>query len=205
MENKMDEYCVWKNVSLPNAPRLQGYTKINLDDSLKKFYTFNGKTIPYKFPPMMFDVDAFDNLKGNDILWGGRPYMMFSKRLITLLKRNGVNNIQYFPVKIQSAATRELDVTYSIANIVGRFNCLDWKKSKVVNSPVAPTHILSIEKLKVDISKIPDSKEIFRMGEAPAVILCSKNIKKSVEENKIMGVSFVDVDEYSTNYKLREI
>lgn len=201
----MKDYVVWRNTVLNSTPPLKNFTQMDTSDGLKRFYTFSGRPVSEDFPLLTFSVQSFDGLLDVDNLWGGRPYMIFSEKLRQLLANLGVTNIQYFPIQIQNVHTREKVSTFSIANIIGIYPCLDWQKSRITKSPVPPNQILTIESLKLDITKIPEGEKIFRLSESPVVILCERDVQKSLINQGVRGVSFVDVEDYNTHYALKEI
>jgi len=123
---------------------------------------------------------------------GSTRNLMFSSRLIDILNKQGVDNIQYFNANTIYEPTGE-QYNYKIANVLGIISGLDMDKSDVILSRKG--NVLEIEKMVLDEEKM-QGHNIFRLQESIMHIVVHKTIKEAIEAEKLTGFMFVPDEEF---------
>jgi hypothetical protein len=138
------------------------------------------------------------NKLSDDVLTQAR-LSVWSPKAISVLEAMGVDNIQYFPIDIDTG--KGVEKSFKIANILGLINCLDRKHAKIETFP-DDDEILSLERYRILEDKIkPVGKRkkpplVFRLGEFPSHVLAHESIEKAFEENGITGAEFISTEKF---------
>src|SRR5262249_33944543 len=138
----------------------------------------------------------------SDMLLNAADLQVYSPKLVASLTAVGVDNIQYFPIKIVDGRSGAVRDDYKVANIVGRIHCVDPNHSKVRRSP-RTNSIRGVEEFSVvqdRIVPLPGKKKpplIFRLGELEFLILAHESIKSAFERDRITGARFTPTQDYA--------
>ena len=155
----------------------------------------DGEPILEDLSPVDFIVSPNRKLVDYQFNIGGIP--LFSEKLRTLLKNEGVELIQYFDARIFSSRGRLHSNDYKVANITKSLECLDWERSVYDDSYREYGVAGDIEKLRLRRDFETDIP-VFRMAEAPRIILAATRVKNALEHDGITGVVMVPISEYAT-------
>jgi len=148
---------------------------------------------------LVFDDDRTSQL--SDMLLNAADLQVYSPQLVASLEAAGVDNLQYFPIRVRDAKTGKSRDDYVVANIVGRISCVDIEHSNVRyfrNSK----DIRSVEEFRIfedRIAPLPGRKSpplIFRLGESEFVVLAHESIKSQFTRDGITGAKFVRTEEF---------
>lgn len=131
----------------------------------------------------------------DNALLRGNGGLLFSPRLRQVLENISLDNIQYFPVRVQNTVDGTQIENHYVANIIGRLACLDWEESVLFTDPEDDTVVEFIEKLAIDEDKLRGF-DLVRMHEEPEVIVASDRVKDACEQAGITGVRFYKPAEY---------
>src|SRR5262249_52803380 len=121
-----------------------------------------------------------------------------SVRFKKTLDGAGVDNVDYYPVRIANKKTGEIRDDYFEANIIGVISCLDATETQmeVESYPGVPEMISEITHLVLDESKI-GGQMLFRLAEVTEIVIAHEKVKKAVEKAKLTGVVFPPANGYS--------
>lgn len=149
-----------------------------------------GALVTVKVPLIEFirDEDSQGVLTDNLIAPGSRG-LLFSTRLRELLAGQGVNNIQYFPVRVTNPKNSTTTDDYQLSNLIGSIACIDQMASNLEMHPHILNTIEFINALILDETKIKDNL-MFRAAEFTQVIVVHERIKNACEDAGITGVVF---------------
>jgi hypothetical protein len=145
------------------------------------------------------DEDSPNQL--SDLLLTCFPLQVFSTKLVSLLGKIGIDNIQYVPVKIVHPDTGASDTSYRIANVIGAIDCLDLENSVHARAS-GPGTIIRVSKFRLIPERIqPWTGEdrpplLFRLGEFKRLVLAHESVKQACETEGITGVKFTPPDVY---------
>ena len=125
-----------------------------------------------------------------DIMQTGKS-LLFSDRLIMLLKKLNIENIQYFIANVIHRPTNAL-VEYKVANIVSAISGVDMDNSELI---MDDDIIIDIDRLVFDENKMR-GHNIFRLEESILHVVVHKSVKEAMECANITGVMFLTDDEF---------
>ena len=118
-----------------------------------------------------------------------------SDKLARVLRKAGVENIDYYPVRIMRDATGEVYRTHEAANILDVTFCIDRDKSDLSVGDENPLDLWYINRLVVNPERLGDAL-CFRLGERPSTIIVHRRVKEAVENAGISGPVFLPVEGY---------
>ena len=158
---------------------------------------------PLSAPPPLVTLIAEDEepTAVSDMVLAPSDMLIFSPKLIACLDAEGVENIEYFPIRLVDKKTGNTFDDYRLANIIGSIDCLDVDSSDV--TPFEDGGYMSVEQFSLlddSIKPLPGTKTnplIFRLGEFKFHLLAHESIKAACEKNNITGVEFVPTEEYA--------
>jgi hypothetical protein len=124
----------------------------------------------------------------DDVLQNLLGLPIYSKRLQLALIQEGINRIQYLPVKILRPDNSEID-GFAIANILDLIPSLDWERSNYELKKNRPGEVRYITNMVLKRQSI-QGYDIFRMKEFKLNIIVSEKFKTVFEKNRFTGYSF---------------
>ncbi|MDY8136051.1 imm11 family protein [Aquimarina sp. 2201CG5-10] len=132
---------------------------------------------------------------GEDHLWDffGGPNIM-SKRMYTILKECGVDNIQVLPLQLINKNTGKIREDYVVFNILELVSCIKLRESDTL--PLGKDFYEFAGSL-IDPERTNDAL-IFRK-EIGAGIFVHKKIADALEKNNIKGISLIPTRKWQRN------
>lgn len=118
---------------------------------------------------------------------------LFSDKLRQALDGLGIDNIDYYAVRLTHPRNVEIDATYWLANIVGCVECLDVERSNVTRKEGRKTY--RIRSFVVDESRVGDAR-LFRLAEKKTIILIDETLKNELEKLDLKDVRILSTREY---------
>ena len=173
-------------VMIMKSPVIPGHQNVSLDLGIR---------FEKQLPVFDFIMDEQTQGEVLDFVWTTFPGFVVSARFRKVLEDIGVDNMDYYPVRIVNALTRQVHEDYFAANVLGRAACMDMNSSQFTPSLLDPAQVQSIDELRLDPSKIPDFK-LFRLAECLTIVLAHESVKRAVQEARLRGVEFIPADGY---------
>ncbi|RKH55957.1 imm11 family protein [Corallococcus llansteffanensis] len=174
-------------VMIMKRPSIPGADNVHLDQ---------GTRLEQPLPVFDFILDEKNQGEVLDFVWTTFRGLVVSAKFRKVLEGAGVDNVDYYPVRIVNTVTGEVKQDYFAANILGRVACMDLEASVYERSPLKPDMIRAIDELHLDESKLQGFK-LFRLSEAFNIVLADESIKKAVEKAKLRGICFLPAEGYS--------
>jgi hypothetical protein len=109
------------------------------------------------------------------------------------LTRLGVDNIQYFPVELEDS-DGYVEEGYSLINVVGLIEAVDQGASVVEPTPGGERGLL--KSFKIDPDKVKGQR-LFRLVEAPTLIIIDEALHKKLLEFNPPGVMMLPTERYN--------
>ena len=174
-------------VMIMKRPVIPGHQEVSLDLGIR-----------FEKPLPVFEFVMDDKSQGEvlDFVWSTFPGLVVSAKFRKTLEGTGVDNVDYYPVRIVNEKTGKVYQDYFAANVLGSAACMDMDNSQFAPSLSNPDQVQSIDELKLDPSRFPDFK-LFRLAECSTIVLADESVKKAVEKAKLRGVAFIPADGYS--------
>jgi hypothetical protein len=141
------------------------------------------------------NADSQGTLNDN-LVAPGTTGLLLSSKLRTALAAGGVDNIEYFPTRIDNPQDGSTTDDYRLANIIGCIACVDLEKSALQMHPDLPGTIEFIDSLVLDESRIRGHL-CFRLKEFRPVVVVHDQVKQACEAAGVTGVRFVPPEEFS--------
>jgi hypothetical protein len=174
-------------VMLMNRPVIPGHDDVRLDQ---------GTRFDTPLPRFDFVLDAENQGEVFDFVWTTFPGLVMSARFRKVLEETGVDNLDYYPVRIVNEVTGKVKEDYFAANVLGRVACMDLEKSQYTKLIPTSKQVHFIDEMYLDYSKVQGFK-LFRLDESFPLVLADESVKKAVEKAKLRGVRFVPADGYA--------
>ena len=191
-------YFVWRNN--PALSKTYMYVRQFPGDLRRKDW-ITGK--PMTSPPKVVTFIGKDSSPTtlSDVIVGEFNFPVLSPRAIAVLEKTGVDNIEYFPIKIKNWKTGELDKSYKIANIIGLIYCLDKEHSKL--RTFDDGEVKALQRYTIFEDKVLPQERgkkaplIFRLGEFCYHVLAHESVKTAFEKEKITGSEFIAPEKFA--------
>lgn len=156
----------------------------------------HGNYIPGAIP--LIDVPYSqhpEERKTDNIVSPTRLGLLINSKVKAVFDNLNIENIQYFKARLIEATSGEIDESYVIANIVGKYACVDDAKSDLqyFNSG----NIKFIDKLVLDLDPKTDYGHIFRVGEVFPLLVISDLLKQKLEESGVTGFKIYKPEDFS--------
>jgi hypothetical protein len=133
-------------------------------------------------------------VRGNPLDYSEAPHSIpvVSRRLMELLQRLGVEDVQFFPARVESQ-----EEPYFVLNATRLVDCIDesrcrterWKPEDGAPDRVGEYRL--VERMRIDPSKVGGAR-IFRTWGWP-VLVVSEDLKEAMEREEITGTRFTEV------------
>jgi hypothetical protein len=187
-------YFVWRS----NAALSKKYMYVRDDPpELDQGDWITGKPMLTKPPVMTMTGKESSPSAPSDIVLGGFNLPVLSPRAIAVLDRIGVDNLEYFSIRLRNWETGAIDQSYKIANVLGLVNCLDRNHATYNVFPDDETKISWLQKYRILEDRIPSAGRgkkpllLFRLGEFPYHVLAHESVKAAFEGEGLTGSKFV--------------
>ncbi|MDH5180197.1 MAG: hypothetical protein OEZ39_14070 [Gammaproteobacteria bacterium] len=118
---------------------------------------------------------------------------LFSNKVKTRLDKCGIDNIDYYPVKLINAKNNRINSDYWFANICGRISCLDVENSDAEEDVFGTGY--DFKSFCIDESRTMGA-EIFRLHEDGTLIILHERIYSALAEVGLKGVVMKNTREY---------
>lgn len=174
-------------VMIMRRPIIPGHETVSLD---------LGVRFEKQLPTFDFIMDAKSQGEVLDFVWTTFPGLVVSAKFRKALEGTGVDNVDYYSVRIVNEVKAQVHEEYFAANVLGRAACMDMERSSFTPSLIDPAQVQSIDELQLDPSRLPDLK-LFRLAEYLPLVLADESVKEAVEKARLRGVEFVPADGYS--------
>lgn len=117
---------------------------------------------------------------------------LFHNAFQTELTRLGVDNIQYFPIELENPEGG-IETTYFLANVIGMFEAVDVERSVI--EPMAMGGRGWLKSFTVNESAT-QGKHIFRITEAPTLIIINETLREELLKFDPSGVLMLPTERY---------
>lgn len=183
MSERSDEY----ELSIDGTPPL-------IEQNDWRFDT--GRSQPMSLPviDVPFDIEPDERMVDNIPAYGCRG-LLINERVKAVFDTLKLDNIEYFPARLVNQSTNQVLSPYWIANIVGRFSCVDHEKSDL--DYYNDGSIQFIDKLVLKPIPGGNYARIFRLAEFLPVMIVSDILKNALTEQNITGFTFYRPEDFS--------
>jgi hypothetical protein len=187
----MNDYYVWETRRRSDEALIQTFPATQKDYGVNFF-------VARRFLTDLPELEVLVEIPGrltDDLVVAKQRCIAHSQRLREVLRRAGVQNIDYYPLRVVDPASGVVYRSHQAANILDTIHCLDLENSALEINDEDPTHIWYIDYLVLMGERLGDVP-LFRLGDRPWTVIVRRDVKEAVEAAAISGPSFLPVDGY---------
>lgn len=123
---------------------------------------------------------------GTNLLDSYHEYIpIWSDRLVDVLRKAGVDNLDVYDVIIRDPRTGLKASDYKAVNVIGSKDCVDMERSEYDSRSERGAREFS--RLVIDPKKI-HSMKLFRLLERPTIVIINEDVKRGIETAQLRGV-----------------
>ena len=171
----------------------------NYDDD---FELHNGMSLVETFPSnaayRMSDEHP-DRMALHDVLHNLDPNFVINEKVKTFLEAEGVQHVEYLPVKVLNHKDREVKERYFVINMLPLVDCVDMEKTQYERNLLDPEQLMNISNLTVHEEKIPADFQLLRVKFASGVMLMRRDLAQKLRAAGFRGLGISEIVEYHGN------
>ena len=156
-----------------------------------KYAVYEGTVID-DWVPVTFECNPRNGSVVTEMLGNSYGWPIMSRRAIELLDGAIRNEVQLLPVKVINKDTKEEIENYYVLNVLPFLDALDLEHSLHTYFTCGDIKVLSVMKYALRKEGV-ENHNIFRLKESPMSIFVSEHFKRIAEENKMLGLDFLEV------------
>jgi hypothetical protein len=127
----------------------------------------------------------------------GAGFVVVSGNARRLLDAQGVNHVEFLPIRIVNHKGRKASDDYFIVNPLDVCDCIDLDASGVKWNAIDPESLSGCKKLVLREGVIPPEYKLFRLGSWKNVIVIRRGLADRMLEAKLSGLMFIEPHEYT--------
>lgn len=187
----MSFYIMQQDTMIDGARALDG-----VPDDIDPLDWILGKPIQPPKEKLVLDLSLESGEYRGDIIGGFLT--LYSDELKEALEEQGVDNVNYYPIRLRDQNTGMTEGGYWLVNIIGLYDCIDLQKSKIKRSASdLDENDFEILSLAIDKKKTNGAK-IFRLYNHPTLVIISEELKQFFDEtDMLVGVELLQTEDYS--------
>lgn len=110
--------------------------------------------------------------------------------------------IEFVPVRIRNHKGRLVKQPYFLMNPIGAIDCMDRKQSDFDEDPVDRSQALTLRRLVLDPSKIPEDRSVFRLASKLPLVLVRKDLAYEIYRvQECRGMIFQTLESYGEEFR----
>jgi hypothetical protein len=190
----MSEYFVWESRRCNPKDALVFEFAPTIEDHGVNFILGRRFLDPLPELEVIIDKEG-QGVPTDDLVIFKNRCLAHSQRLRKLLRDSGVDNIDYYPLRIRNSVTGEIYHSYKAANILDVIHCID-RENAVLDIDTENHHnIWYVNRLALIQERLGDAL-IFRLGELPWIVIVHRVVKEAVDAAGMTGVVFLPAEGY---------
>jgi hypothetical protein len=190
----MTDYFIWES----RRRRADDAIVPEFSPTLKKYGVsfLTGRRFLNPLPELQVRIDRFgQGVLTDDLVIFKNRCLAHSHRLIKVLHDIGVDNIDYYPLRVINEVTGEVWQSHQAANILDVIYCIDEEKSDLYIDDENPYNLWFIDYLALLEERLGDSR-CFRLGERLSTVIVHRDVKEAIEAAGITGPVFLPAEGY---------
>lgn len=169
---------------------------MDVPDNIDPLEWIQGKPVTHPGENLILDLSENSGDYIGDIISGA--VTIYHDELKNALEIMGVNNIEYYPIRLRNPYTKNTEGGYWLVNIIGCYDCIDLGKSEIERSDSnVDEDDFEIMSLAIDETKTNGAK-IFRLKTNPTLVIINQELKDYFDEtDMLVGVELLQTEMYS--------
>jgi hypothetical protein len=187
-------YFFWQNRRNPGEAMIYGGWPKSGGLSM-----ISGNRLSVSPGPITIHMDIRSQGVLTDSLLMTGPGRVFSRRLLDLLRMQGVDNIEAYPCLITNMVNGEHQTDFAAVNVVGKIRCVNRRKSRFEDFDDGSNRILAWDYLVLDEDEIGGQK-LFCLAEMPIQLVVHRSVKEAIEAAGMTGMEFIAQGDQSFDF-----
>lgn len=169
---------------------------MDVPDTIDPLEWVQGKPVKHPGENLILDLSRESGDYIGDITSG--LVTIYHDELKEALDKMGVDNIEYYPIRLRNKHTKKTEGGHWLVNIIGCYDCIDMEKSKIRRSDSdIDENDFKILSLAIDKEKTNNAK-IFRLYNDPTLVIINQELKDYFDEtDMLVGVDLIQTEMYS--------
>jgi hypothetical protein len=142
-----------------------------------------------------FDINPEFGIELADSIPNSCNVTVVSEPLRALLASTD-SDMELFPTRLRNPRGRVEPTPYFILNVLTQHRCVDMERSQYIRA-FEPGQIAKLLHPVLIESQIGTPNQIFRIGEAPMVLMVHEDLCRRIEDAGMTGLRFVPVEDYN--------
>lgn len=152
------------------------------------YVIYNGKEI-FDWPNVEFYYSSRASNLENEYLVNVDRWPIIHKKVQEEFENQGMQGIQYLPIKLIDVVTNEINTNYVVMNILNFIEAYDMEKSEYKYNEKYNYYSFLPHTTYLD-KKVCSNYDIFRCAKFKIPIYVSQKVKDIIEENNWIGFDF---------------
>lgn len=140
--------------------------------------------------------DFPDNLELHEVLHNLDEQLVVGGGLRTFLSEQGVDGVEYLPVKIINHKGRTVPADYFLVNILRHIDAIDQGRTQFEWNPLDPELMKKVKNLTLDEQKIDPDALLFRLKHLTSVILLRRDLADKMAAAGFKGFKITEIAAY---------
>lgn len=181
----MNYYLLMQDDRIPELPSI-----LSCPDNINPMEWVEGKEMADPGP--LHFVLPRGTEKGRGCIISG-IVTLFHEILIAELNKLRIDNIQYFPIDLETPEDGRIEKTFSLINVIGLIDAVDKEASDIEYLKGLSRGL--IKSFKIDPVKARGQR-LFRIPEAPTLIVIDERLRDALDAYEFPGVMLLPTENY---------
>jgi hypothetical protein len=165
----------------------------------KKFRLLKGIPLQDSFPAeaaYRMSDDFPENIALHEVIDNLDRQLIVHERVRAFLEAEGVQHVEYFPVRLINHKERETKERYFVINMLPHVDCIDQSKTRFKWNALDNQSMTSVENLTLLEERIPPDFKLLRPKHLASVMLIHRALAQKMKEAKFRGFELVEISDY---------
>ena len=146
-------------------------------------------------PPSRVSFVVPEEMELEDYQFNIAGLPLWSDRLRSAVQAFEIEHVEYIPATLSTPRGMILNDDYRLANVLRRVKAFDWDQSVYDGKYRAHGFAGRIDKLVLYTNSLA-GEHLFRLDEAPRVLIVSGELRRHLEDLGLTGIRFLHPDDY---------
>ncbi|RKH12113.1 hypothetical protein D7Y13_20170 [Corallococcus praedator] len=156
-----------------------------------------GRSVAKQYPPdVQFKMtDRYPGILVPDFIQNVVACTLVSEAAKALLEQHARADIEFLPFTLRNHKGRIARERCFIANILGVVDCVDPASTRATPSKMEKGTYLFLNKLGLDMKKVPETARIMRLKQLPSVMIVHEALRAVLQAEGMTGLGFIEIGE----------
>ncbi|HYO53819.1 imm11 family protein [Archangium sp.] len=179
------------------APSFCGILDLPDDVEPLSWKLAKGRAVANEYPQdvKMKMADRYPGILVPDFIYNVIACTLVSEAAKELLEQHAQADIEFLPFTLLNHKGRVARERCYIVNVLGVADCVDPGRTSATHSRMERGTYLFLNKLELDLKKVPETARIFRLKQLPSVMIVHETLRAVLQEKGLTGLGFIEMGE----------